>query len=154
MLLSVFLFFFFFKFPSSGADKGGSAADKRCVVAAVEIWTTILIVIACRPTFPVGTRMAVQPTRLLQRQRADWCVLTGGSRTYRHVAASAALHIWLRVGEKWVWRSRNGDSRTWINRAGSVRTLLALWFLGNCCAQLVVLLTGRHFLLKVAAQMF
>lgn len=64
LLLSVCL-----NFPRCGADKGGRAADKRCVVAAVEIWTTILIVIACRPTFPVGAIMAIACTVRVQRER-------------------------------------------------------------------------------------
>lgn len=65
LLLSVCL-----KFPCCGADKGGRAEDKRCVVAAVEIWTTILIVIAWRPTFPVGTIMAIACNVCAQRERS------------------------------------------------------------------------------------
>lgn len=65
-----------------------------------------------------------------------------------------SLHIWLRFDEKVrprepQWRQPNVNKQSC-----SVRTLLALWFLGNCCSQLAVycftvLLTGRHFLLKV-----
>ena len=54
--------------PRRRAHKGGLAADKRCVVAAVEIWTTILIVIGCRPTFPVGAIMALACTVCVQRE--------------------------------------------------------------------------------------
>lgn len=114
--------------PCSGEDKGGRAADKRCVVAAVEIWTTILIVIGWRPTFPVGTIMALACAVCAQTERR-----AGRVERRQPRADCCGFSIFGSVrDEKWSCRSRNGDSRTWINRAGSVRALLALWFLGNC----------------------
>lgn len=114
--------------PCSGGDKGGRAADKRCVVAAVEIWTTILIVIGWRPTFPVGTIMALACAVCAQTERR-----AGRVERRQPRADCCGFSIFGSVrDEKWSCRSRNGDSRTWINRAGSVRALLALWFLGNC----------------------
>lgn len=60
-----------------GADKGARACGTRdAPVAALETRTTILIVLARRPTFPVGTRMAVL---LLRRLRAE-CVARAKAR--------------------------------------------------------------------------
>ena len=125
--------------PAVPQRKGVRAADKRCGLAAVEIWTSILIAIARRPTFPVGAIMALL-RGVCCRERLVHMLLRFsifGCESMKSECAGAAM----------------ATRRTWINRAGSVRTLLALWFLGNMRAHsslFTVLLTGRHFLLKVA----
>lgn len=95
--------------------------------------------------FPVGAPMAIACTVW---ERGARC----GAERRQPASRCGSLLIWLRVGEKWVCRSRNGDSRTWINSAALWENywLFGFWATAAHSSLLTVLLTGRHFLLKVA----
>lgn len=134
--------------PCYGGDKGGRAADKRCVVAAVEIWTTILIVIGCRPTFPVGTIMAIACAVSVQRERR--VVRVERSQPCADCCGSPYLapSRWKVSVQEPQWRQPYMNKQSWL--CESIIGSLVSGQLLHTARCSTVLLTRRHFLLKVA----